>query len=48
MVMKWHNWKEIPTKWENLKRTDAVGSASDFGPRGPRFDPRQGRRLLWP
>ena len=29
-------------------RTGAVGSASDFGPRGPWFDSRQGRRLLWP
>ena len=25
-----------------VERTGAVGSASDFGPRGPRFDPRQG------
>ena len=25
-----------------LLRTGAVGSASDFGPRGTRFDPRQG------
>ena len=31
-----------------VERTGAVGSASDFGPRGPRFKPRQGRRLLWP
>ena len=30
------------------ERTGAVGSASDFGPKGPRYDPRQGRRLLWP
>ena len=26
----------------------AVGSASDFGPKGPRFDPCPGRHLLWP
>ena len=25
----------------------AVVSTSDFGPRGHRFDPRPGRRLLW-
>ena len=31
-----------------VERTGAVGSTSDFGPRGPRFDPRQGRHLLWP
>ena len=30
-----------------LERAGAVGSASDFGPRGPRFDPRPGRRLLY-
>ena len=29
-------------------RAGAVGSASDYEPRGPRFDPRPGRRLLWP
>ena len=29
-----------------VERTGAVGRASDFGPRGPRFDPHQGRRLL--
>ena len=49
-----------PTIDSLLERTGAVGSASDFGPRGPWFDPRpfgprgpwfdprQGRRLLWP
>ena len=31
-----------------MEQTGAVGSASDFGPRDPQFDPRQGRRLLWP
>ena len=30
------------------ERAGVVGSASDFGPRGPRFDPRPRRRLLWP
>ena len=30
------------------ERTGAVGSASDFGSKGPRYDPRQGPRLLWP
>ena len=31
-----------------VERTGAVGSTSDFGPRGPWFDPRLKRRLLWP
>ena len=38
------HFKKDPTQ----KRTGAVGSTSDFRPRGPQFDPRQGRRLLWP
>ena len=31
-----------------VERTGAVGSASDSRPRGLWFDPRLGRRLLWP
>ena len=33
---------------QHMERAGAVGSASDLGPRGPRFDSRPGRRLLWP
>ena len=29
-------------------RTGAVVSAADYGPRGPWFETRQGRRSLWP
>ena len=40
---------DTPEKIPGLEQTEAIGSASDFLPRGPKFDPHQGHGcLLWP
>ena len=33
---------------KSMEQAGAVGRASDFVPRGPWFNPYQGRCLLWP